>query len=427
MSTDETMAPPRSAGEVEMVEPEVVRQLRELSGLGWGAKRIAASWGSRETRCGGTCAGAMPRRCRCVREHGGSMVTHARKRGSSSRRRPKAMRSWWRSSWRAASRRACGPCSGCAGRASAAAEPPQVATVRFETAPGHQMQIDFGEKWVWIGGERVEGAPARRGAGLLAADLRARVPERASRTTGARGSLPPFGTSAACRRTCWATTRASLVLGATAGTRRPFIRRSRRSAGTGACARVACGPYRARTKGKTESGVKYVKRNALAGRVFDELRGARGASARVDASRPTSASTGPRTSGRCERFERDERRRCARCPRDLCRVASGDSPSRRQRLARRRRHGPLQRAAPARARPASRCSSVRTTCASSTERARREHRRVDEPHERRRSTRRTSTGLWRQPRVAVEHATEPRRAPSAVPRASTPTSSGRWS
>lgn len=31
----------------------------------------------------------------------------------------------------------------------------------------------------------------------------------------------------------------------------------------------ACGPYRARTKGKTESGVKYVKRNALAGRDFE--------------------------------------------------------------------------------------------------------------------------------------------------------------
>jgi hypothetical protein len=30
----------------------------------------------------------------------------------------------------------------------------------------------------------------------------------------------------------------------------------------------ACGPYRARTKGKTESGVKYVKRNGLADRAF---------------------------------------------------------------------------------------------------------------------------------------------------------------
>lgn len=33
----------------------------------------------------------------------------------------------------------------------------------------------------------------------------------------------------------------------------------------------ACRPYRARTKGKTESGVKYVKRNALAGRAFESF------------------------------------------------------------------------------------------------------------------------------------------------------------
>lgn len=33
----------------------------------------------------------------------------------------------------------------------------------------------------------------------------------------------------------------------------------------------ACGPYRARTKGKTESGVKYVERNAIAGREFESL------------------------------------------------------------------------------------------------------------------------------------------------------------
>jgi transposase len=33
----------------------------------------------------------------------------------------------------------------------------------------------------------------------------------------------------------------------------------------------ACGSYRARAKGKTESGVKYVKRNALAGRDFESF------------------------------------------------------------------------------------------------------------------------------------------------------------
>jgi hypothetical protein len=33
----------------------------------------------------------------------------------------------------------------------------------------------------------------------------------------------------------------------------------------------ACAPYRARTKGKTESGVKFVKRNALAGLTFSSF------------------------------------------------------------------------------------------------------------------------------------------------------------
>lgn len=33
----------------------------------------------------------------------------------------------------------------------------------------------------------------------------------------------------------------------------------------------ACRPYRAQTKGKVESGVKYVKRNFLPGRVFRDL------------------------------------------------------------------------------------------------------------------------------------------------------------
>jgi len=30
-----------------------------------------------------------------------------------------------------------------------------VATIRFETAPGRQMQIDFGERRVWIAGAQV--------------------------------------------------------------------------------------------------------------------------------------------------------------------------------------------------------------------------------------------------------------------------------
>ena len=45
----------------------------------------------------------------------------------------------------------------------------------------------------------------------------------------------------------------------------------------------ACAPYRARTKGKDERGVGYVKRNAIAGHRFESLGGVGGALALVDA------------------------------------------------------------------------------------------------------------------------------------------------
>ncbi|MCP1971756.1 hypothetical protein [Bradyrhizobium elkanii] len=45
----------------------------------------------------------------------------------------------------------------------------------------------------------------------------------------------------------------------------------------------ACAPYRARTKGKTENGVGYVKKNAIAGHPFPSWGGIRGASRQVGA------------------------------------------------------------------------------------------------------------------------------------------------
>lgn len=45
MSTRETMAPPRDAGDVEMLDPEVVRQVRELTALSLG--RLARARGCR--------------------------------------------------------------------------------------------------------------------------------------------------------------------------------------------------------------------------------------------------------------------------------------------------------------------------------------------------------------------------------------------
>jgi len=140
------------------------------------------------------------------------------------------------------------------------------ATVRYETGPGEQAQVDFGQLHVWIGEQRetvhlfvftlgysrrlwVRAYPHERLSALLDGH------ERAFRHFG--------GVSL----TCLYDNPRTLVLG-----RRE--REVRWHPVVGDFARYygftprACQPYRARTKGKVESGVKYVKRNALAGRRF---------------------------------------------------------------------------------------------------------------------------------------------------------------
>ena len=91
-------------------------------------------------------------------------------------------------------------------------------------------------------------------------------------TIGARASPRPSRISAACRGRCSATMRARWCSVATA---RPGTV-SFHPAYLAFCRDWdvqprACAPYRARTKGKTEAGVKYVKRNALADQTFDSF------------------------------------------------------------------------------------------------------------------------------------------------------------
>ena len=143
-----------------------------------------------------------------------------------------------------------------------------VATVRVETAPGAQMQIDFGEKRVTIAGTAIT-------VFLLVAVLsysrrtfvKAFLHERQDDwREGIAAAFMHFGGVV------------STVLGDNA---RALVRGRDRATGTvtfhpGYLAFCrdwdvqprACAPYRARTKGKVESGVKFVKRNALAGRTF---------------------------------------------------------------------------------------------------------------------------------------------------------------
>jgi Integrase core domain len=137
--------------------------------------------------------------------------------------------------------------------------------------PGDQLQIDFGQKRLQIAGVRVR-------IFLLVAVLsysrrlfvKPFLNERgADWREGIAAALTHFG---GVPRT---------LLGDNA---RPLVRARDRATGTvlfhpaylAFCRDWdvqprACAPYRARTKGKTEAGVKYVKRNALADQAFDSF------------------------------------------------------------------------------------------------------------------------------------------------------------
>jgi transposase len=135
------------------------------------------------------------------------------------------------------------------------------ATLRFETPPGRQMQIDFGEKWLRVAGERVkafvfvatlghsrrlfvQAHPAARQAHWLA---------------GLEASLQHFG---GVPQECLVDNARALVL-RWAGDHPVFHPEFEAFCRHWGMKPRACRPYRARTKGKVESGVKYVKGNAL--------------------------------------------------------------------------------------------------------------------------------------------------------------------
>jgi hypothetical protein len=146
-----------------------------------------------------------------------------------------------------------------------------VATVRVETAPGAQMQIDFGQKLVSIAGVLVR-------VHLLVAVLsysrrlfvKAFLAER--QDDWFEGIASAFLRFGGVPRTILGDNARSLVVAhdriAQTLTFHPGYLAFCRDWDV---VPRSCAPYRARTKGKTESGVKYVKRNALAGRGFESF------------------------------------------------------------------------------------------------------------------------------------------------------------
>nr|ALU64520.1 Mobile element protein [Rhizobium leguminosarum bv. viciae] len=143
------------------------------------------------------------------------------------------------------------------------------ATVRFETPPGRQLQIDFGQTRVWIGDERI-----RVNVFVATLSYSRRIHIRASLREGQTDWFE--GMEGAFLRFGGVPSEVLLDNAKALVEHHDAVSREVRfNARLWAFARYwgfvprACAPYRARTKGKDERGVGYVKKNAIAGRRFE--------------------------------------------------------------------------------------------------------------------------------------------------------------
>ena len=141
--------------------------------------------------------------------------------------------------------------------------------MRFETPLGRQMQIDFGERLVEIAGAMVRAfvfvatlGHSRRG------HVRAFRHERqASRFAGLESAFATFG--GVPGEVLMDNPRALVVRHDAVSRTVQFNDKLVAFAKHWGFVPQACAPYRARTKGKTESGVGHAKKNAIAGHGFE--------------------------------------------------------------------------------------------------------------------------------------------------------------
>jgi transposase len=143
-----------------------------------------------------------------------------------------------------------------------------LATTRFGTPPGRQLQIDFGERLVEIGGAKIK-------AFVFVATLghSRRLHVRAFRAenqehwfAGLESAFTAFG--GVPEEVLMDNPRALVVRHDAVSRSVQFNDKLIAFAKHWGFRPRACAPYRARTKGKTESGVGYVKKNAIAGHSF---------------------------------------------------------------------------------------------------------------------------------------------------------------
>jgi transposase len=252
----------------EMREPEEVVAMLRLHRLGWGSKAIARQLGcSRNTvkrylRMGGWRASRMPQRAhqltglqawlaeRFERHRGNADVVRQELIAEygiavslrTVERAVKPLRQQWRAQ--------------------------ALATVRFETPPGAQLQIDFGERTVVIAGERERVYLFVATLGY-SRRLHVRVFRHERQASWFEGMESAFAAFDGVAAEVLLDNARALVVHHDPVTREvQFNDRLLAFAKHWEFAPRACAPYRARTKGKDERGVGYVKHNALAGREF---------------------------------------------------------------------------------------------------------------------------------------------------------------
>jgi transposase len=254
-----------------MHTPEDVQAMLKLASLGWGAKRIAKEVGcSRNTvrrylRHGGYVVYRSPSRVGKLAALGSWLaVRYLQHRGNADVVRQDLRREMGVAVSLRTVERAVRHL-----RREVLAQ--KLATVRFETAPGEQLQIDFGSLSVRIGEESRKiflfvatlGYSRRTFVDLF-------LHERQSAwMQGLEGAFRHFG----------GTTRELLIDNAKALVNKHNVqtREVLFNERFGSFCRYwaviprACAPYRPRTKGKDERGVGYVKRNAIAGHTFTTL------------------------------------------------------------------------------------------------------------------------------------------------------------
>jgi transposase len=153
----------------------------------------------------------------------------------------------------------------------AAATVASVTQMRFETAPGEQAQVDWGQVTVTLGGVRTKVhvfvmtlGYSRRGYAEGYLDER-----MASLLSAHEHAFEHFG--GACQTLLYDRMRTVVAGLVEDGSRARLNDKFSAFADHWGFAVRLCRPYRAKTKGKVESGVKYVKGNFVPGRSFVDL------------------------------------------------------------------------------------------------------------------------------------------------------------